>query len=122
MLLNFLFPILDFNLNLISKDIHLNLTPKDSHLNLIPKDIGFPQQQFPVAPQIPISHGNGYPSAPYQPPRKIEYVLSFDWAPRTTYIHNLATSKGIVRIGNCLFRLFKVVSQKIADLSADASN
>jgi hypothetical protein len=37
---------------------------------------------------------------------KVEYVLSFDWAPRTNGNENLATSKGAVLIGN----------QKIADL------
>ena len=37
---------------------------------------------------------------------KVEYVLSFDWAPRTNGNENLATSKGAVLIGN----------QKVADL------
>ncbi len=31
---------------------------------------------------------------------KVEYVLSFDWAPRTNGNENLATSKGAVLIGN----------------------
>jgi hypothetical protein len=57
-------------------------------------------------PQNPNFPGFGYPNNPYQPPRNIEYVLTFDWAPRTNGIHNLASSKGVVRIGN----------QKIADL------
>lgn len=43
---------------------------------------------------------------------RIEYVLSFDWAPRTHEIDNLASSQGAVSINN----------QKVADLSADALN
>ena len=37
---------------------------------------------------------------------RVEYVLSFDWAPRTNENNNLASSKGAVFIGN----------QKVADL------
>lgn len=79
------------------------------------------QQQFPMAPQIPMYPGFGYPSAPQQqqqqqphqhqqqspaPPKKVEYILSFDWSPRGP---SSESSTGIVKIGN----------QKIADLNGD---
>ncbi len=43
---------------------------------------------------------------------RVEYVLSYDWAPRTNGIDNLASSKGAVFISN----------QKIADMVADSQN
>jgi hypothetical protein len=59
---------------------------------------------YPNFPQIP--------NNPYQPQRNADYVLTFDWAPRTNGIDNLASSKGVVKIGN----------QIVADLSADCGN
>ena len=43
---------------------------------------------------------------------KVDYVLSFDWAPRTNGNDNLESSKGAVFIDN----------QKVADLYADYKN
>ena len=55
----------------------------------------------PVLPVLPVN-------PMIRPPisLKAEYILSFDWAPRTNGNNNLASSKGAVFIGN----------QKIADL------
>lgn len=64
----------------------------------------YPSQNPSFPPQIP--------NYPYQPQRNDDYILTFDWAPKTNGINNLASSKGIVKIGN----------QKVADFSADDGN
>lgn len=65
---------------------------------LLPSPLPYPHVNLPYPEVRPV------PRPPVS--QKVEYVLSFDWAPRTNGNNNLASSKGAVFIGN----------QKVADL------